>query len=85
MAASVPLNTRVEPDLKSVLLKQARERGMSLSDHVRDLLRRGSGLVDSEESAGFRHGRMAASRQVRGAFSRAFHSVSKELNADDEG
>ncbi|KKM73830.1 hypothetical protein LCGC14_1406450 [marine sediment metagenome] len=87
MASSVPLNTRVEPDLKNVLRRQARERGLTLSEHVRDLLRRASGVAPTEETAGFRRGRFEAHRQTRIALSRAFSGVSAELQGagDDFG
>ncbi len=57
----------------------AKARGLNMSDNIRDLLRRGVGVVSTEEDAGFRHGYYEAHRRFRRTVGQAFHDAGRSL------
>lgn len=55
---------QLDDALKERLVEHATGRGLSLSTHARDLLRRALGLVTTEYEAGYAEGEVAAHRDV---------------------
>jgi len=67
------LTLTVENDVRARLDKEAASRGITLSQHVRDLIRRSFGVAPQE--SGYREGLIQGTAEAKKAIQEAIHGL----------